>query len=106
MPRLRGWGRGGRARARGSRGRVVDEHQLEKEFRVPDFEQARSFTNAVGAIAEREGHHHDIHLAWGKVRIEIWTHKIGGLHENDFILASKIDGLLEEPRRQTTGLAG
>ncbi|HEY3056251.1 MAG TPA: 4a-hydroxytetrahydrobiopterin dehydratase [Thermoanaerobaculia bacterium] len=73
---------------------VADEHHLEKEFRFPDFEQALSFTNAVGAIAEREGHHPDIHLAWGKVRIEIWTHKIDGLTRSDFILAAKIDRIL------------
>ena len=74
--------------------RLVDEHHLEKEFRFPDFAQALSFTNAVGAIAEREGHHPDIHLAWGKVRIEIWTHKIDGLTRSDFILAAKIDRIL------------
>jgi 4a-hydroxytetrahydrobiopterin dehydratase len=72
----------------------VNEHHLEKEFRFPDFEQALSFTNAVGAIAEREGHHPDIHLAWGKVGIEIWTHKIDGLTRSDFILAAKIDRIL------------
>jgi 4a-hydroxytetrahydrobiopterin dehydratase len=74
--------------------RIVHEHHLEKEFRFPDFEQALSFTNAVGAVAEREGHHPDVHLAWGKVRIEIWTHKIDGLTRSDFILAAKIDRIL------------
>lgn len=82
------------ARELGSSWRVVNEHHLEKEFRFPDFEQALSFTNAVGAIAEREGHHPDIHLAWGKVGIEIWTHKIDGLTRSDFILAAKIDRIL------------
>lgn len=82
------------ARELGGNWRVVDEHHLEKEFRFPDFEQALSFTNAVGAIAEREGHHPDIHLAWGKVRIDIWTHKIDGLTRSDFILAAKIDRIL------------
>ena len=80
----------------GSVWRVVNEHHLEKEFRFPDFEQALSFTNAVGAIAEREGHHPDIHLAWGKVRIEIWTHKINGLTRSDFVLAAKIDRILPD----------
>ena len=80
----------------GSAWRVVDEHHLEKEFRFPDFEQALSFTNAAGAIAEREGHHPDIHLAWGKVRIEIWTHKIDGLTRSDFVLAAKIDRILPD----------
>jgi 4a-hydroxytetrahydrobiopterin dehydratase len=74
--------------------RVAEEHHLEKEFRFPDFAQALSFTNAVGAIAEREGHHPDIYLAWGKVRIEIWTHKINGLTRSDFVLAAKIDRIL------------
>lgn len=74
--------------------RIAEEHHLEKEFRFPDFAQALSFTNAIGAIAEREGHHPDIHLAWGKVRVEIWTHKIDGLSRSDFILAAKIDRIL------------
>ena len=82
------------ARELGGTWRIVDEHHLEKEFRFRDFEQALSFTNAIGAIAEREGHHPDIHLAWGKVRIEIWTHKIDGLTRSDFILAAKIDHIL------------
>lgn len=71
--------------------RVVDEHHLEKEFTFPDFAQALEFTNAVGAIAEEEGHHPDIYLAWGKVRVTIWTHKIDGLTRSDFVLAAKID---------------
>jgi 4a-hydroxytetrahydrobiopterin dehydratase len=71
--------------------RVVDEHHLEKEYRFADFAEALSFTNAIGAIAEREGHHPDIHLAWGKVAVTIWTHKIDGLTRSDFILAAKID---------------
>lgn len=74
--------------------RVVDEHHLEKEFRFPDFAEALSFTNAIGAIAEREGHHPDIHLAWGQVVVTIWTHKIDGLTRSDFILAAKIDEVL------------
>ena len=73
--------------------RVVDEHHLEKSFAFPDFAQALSFTNAIGAISEREGHHPDIHLSWGKVRVEIWTHKIDGLTRSDFILAAKIDAV-------------
>ena len=74
--------------------RVVDEHHLEKNFVFPDFAQALSFTNAIGAIAEREGHHPDIHLAWGAVGVTIWTHKIDGLTRSDFILAAKIDRIL------------
>lgn len=78
----------------GSGWRVVEEHHLEKDFRFPDFAEALSFTNAVGAIAEREGHHPDIHLAWGKAGVTIWTHKIDGLTRSDFVLAAKIDQIL------------
>ena len=71
--------------------RVVDNHHLEKEYRFPDFREALAFTNRVGELAEAEGHHPDIYLAWGKVRVTIWTHKIDGLTESDFVLAAKID---------------
>jgi 4a-hydroxytetrahydrobiopterin dehydratase len=70
---------------------VVDDHHLEKAYAFDDFKQALDFTNRVGEIAEREGHHPDIHLAWGSVRLTIWTHKIDGLTESDFILAAKAD---------------
>lgn len=73
--------------------RVVDGHHLEKEYAFPDFAEALAFTNRVGALAEEEGHHPDIYLAWGKVRITIWTHKIDGLSRGDFVLAAKIDRL-------------
>jgi 4a-hydroxytetrahydrobiopterin dehydratase len=73
--------------------RVVDEHHLEKEFTFPDFAQAMAFTNRVGALAEEQGHHPDIHLAWGKVKLQIWTHKIDGLTRSDFVLAAKVDEL-------------
>ncbi len=72
---------------------VVDDHHIEREIAFPDFQTALDFTNRVGALAEREGHHPDIHLAWGKVGIKIWTHKIDGLTESDFVLAAKIDRL-------------
>lgn len=72
---------------------VVDEHHLEREFSFPNFVQALAFTNKVGELAEAEGHHPDIYLAWGKVGIKIWTHKIDGLTESDFVLAAKIDRL-------------
>jgi 4a-hydroxytetrahydrobiopterin dehydratase len=72
---------------------VVDEHHLTKEFTFPDFAQALAFTNRVGAVAESQGHHPDIHLSWGKVGIDIWTHKIDGLTRSDFVLAAKIDEL-------------
>ncbi|HEX5000773.1 MAG TPA: 4a-hydroxytetrahydrobiopterin dehydratase [Terriglobia bacterium] len=70
---------------------VVDTHHLSREFQFKNFKTALDFVNAVGAIAEEQGHHPDIYLAWGKVRVEIWTHKINGLTESDFILAAKID---------------
>ena len=72
---------------------VIQEHHLEKEFSFKDFRQAMEFTREVGELAESEGHHPDIHLSWGKVRITVWTHKIDGLSESDFILAAKIDRL-------------
>jgi 4a-hydroxytetrahydrobiopterin dehydratase len=70
---------------------VVNNHHLEREFKFPDFKAALAFVNRAGAIAEEQGHHPDIYLAWGKARITIWTHKIDGLTESDFILAAKID---------------
>jgi 4a-hydroxytetrahydrobiopterin dehydratase len=74
--------------------RVVEREgvrRIEREYRFEDFRTALDFTVAVGELAEREQHHPDIHLAWGKVRVETWTHKIKGLHRNDFILAAKCD---------------
>jgi 4a-hydroxytetrahydrobiopterin dehydratase len=73
--------------------RVAGNHHLEKDFTFPDFAEALAFTNKVGAIAEEEGHHPDIYLAWGHVRVTIWTHKIDGLTRSDFVLAAKIDGI-------------
>ena len=73
--------------------KAVHEHHLEKEFSFKDFKEALAFTNKVGMLAEKEGHHPDLHLSWGKVRIVLWTHKINGLSENDFVLAAKIDKL-------------
>ena len=72
---------------------VINEHHLEKTFKFKDFRQALDFTNKVGELAEQQGHHPDIMLTWGKVTIDICTHKIDGLTESDFILASKIDQL-------------
>lgn len=71
--------------------RVNSGHDLEREFTFPDFKGALEFTNRVGAIAEKQGHHPDISLAWGKVGIKIWTHKIDGLTRSDFVMAAKID---------------
>ncbi len=70
---------------------VVDEHHLTKSYKFPDFKKALDFVNRAGAIAEEEGHHPDLALAWGRVDVKTWTHKIDGLTESDFILAAKID---------------
>ncbi|HZO86535.1 MAG TPA: 4a-hydroxytetrahydrobiopterin dehydratase [Verrucomicrobiae bacterium] len=70
---------------------VVQEHHLEKEFKFKDFRGALDFTNRVGALAEQQNHHPDIYLAWGKVKITLWTHKIDGLTESDFVMAAKIE---------------
>jgi 4a-hydroxytetrahydrobiopterin dehydratase len=72
---------------------VIDGHHITRSFKFPDFAQALAFVNKVGAIAEEQGHHPDILLAWGKADITTWTHKINGLTESDFILAAKIDKL-------------
>jgi 4a-hydroxytetrahydrobiopterin dehydratase len=72
---------------------VVEEHHLKREFKFPDFANALAFVNRVGALAEEQGHHPDILLAWGKAEMTLWTHKIDGLTESDFIMAAKIDRL-------------
>ena len=72
---------------------VVDEHHLEREYSFNDFKDALKYTNLVGEMAEEQGHHPDIYLAWGKVKIVVWTHKIDGLTERDFIFAAKADSL-------------
>jgi 4a-hydroxytetrahydrobiopterin dehydratase len=67
------------------------EGHLERAFSFKDFAQSLEFANKVGAIAEQEGHHPDLYVAWGTCRVEIWTHKIKGLTESDFYLAAKAD---------------
>jgi 4a-hydroxytetrahydrobiopterin dehydratase len=76
--------------------KLVGEHHLEKEYKFEDFRQALDFTNLVGEMAELQNHHPDIYLAWGKVKVTIWTHKIDGLTESDFIFAAKTDQLLQK----------
>ena len=71
--------------------KVFDEHHLERKFFFPDFKKGLDFTIAVGEMAEGQGHHPDIHLAWGSVVLTVWTHKINGLTESDFIFAAKVD---------------
>lgn len=73
--------------------KIVNKHHLTKSFLFPNFKIALAFVNQVGEIAESQGHHPDILLGWGKAGITIWTHKIDGLTESDFILAAKIDKL-------------
>ena len=73
---------------------VVNEHHLEREYRFDDFRQALDFTVRVGEMAEEQDHHPDISLAWGKVQVTIWTHKIDGLTESDFVFAAKADTLV------------
>jgi 4a-hydroxytetrahydrobiopterin dehydratase len=70
---------------------VVDEHHLERTFLFQGFQKGLDFTNAVGELAEAQGHHPDIYLAWGSVRLTVWTHKINGLTESDFIFSAKVD---------------
>ena len=74
--------------------KIIDEHHLEKEIRFKNFREALLFTNKIGELAEKEGHHPDILLSYGKVKIQIWTHKINGLSESDFILAAKCDHIM------------
>ena len=73
---------------------VVSGHHLEKSYTFADFSSSLAFVNRVGAVAEEQGHHPDIHPGWGKVRITVWTHKIEGLTESDFILAARADQAL------------
>jgi 4a-hydroxytetrahydrobiopterin dehydratase len=72
---------------------VVNEHHLQKSYTFKDFGETLAFVNRVGELAEQQGHHPDICFGWGKADITIWTHKIDGLTESDFVLAAKIDKL-------------
>lgn len=69
--------------------------QLERAFAFPDFQQALAFTNSVGDLAESEGHHPALLTEWGRVTVMWWTHKIRGLHRNDFIMAAKTDAIYQ-----------
>jgi len=73
---------------------VVGEHHLEKEYKFDNFQQALDFTNRVGQLAEAQNHHPDICLGWGWMKVTVWTHKIDGLTESDFVFAAKSDQLL------------
>ncbi len=80
VTRLKGW-------------KVVRGHHLARDYVFPNFVKALAFVNQVGRLAERVGHHPDLHLSWGKVRVEIYTHQINGLSRHDFLLAAKVDQL-------------
>lgn len=80
--------------------------RLARRFEFEDFKNAIAFVNRVADVAEEQGHHPDIAIHWNKVDLVLWTHKIGGLHENDFILAAKINRLLEESSRAAANVAG
>lgn len=77
--------------------KVVDGRRLNKSFVFPDFQKGLDFVNRVGAVAEAEGHHPDLCLSWGRVDAVIYTHKINGLTESDFVMAAKIDRALSAP---------
>ena len=79
------------ARDLGADWRVHDGHHLEKDYRFDDFRSAMDFAIRVGELAEEQGHHPDMHIAWGTVRLTVWTHKVDGLTESDFIFAAKAD---------------
>lgn len=76
---------------------IVDTHHLTKLYKFEDFQQALDFVNRVGEVAEANGHHPEVHLSWGTVSLDIWTHVIDGLTENDFILAAKCDREVRRP---------
>jgi len=80
--------------------RVAEQHHLEKLYKFKNFKRALQFTNIIGEIAERENHHPDIYLSWGKVELTVWTHAAGGLTENDFILAAKADQAFDSLKAQ------
>jgi 4a-hydroxytetrahydrobiopterin dehydratase len=73
--------------------KVIGEHHLEREYKFANFREALDFTNRVGELAEQQNHHPDIYLAWGKVKLTLWTHKIDGLTEGDFVFAAKVNQL-------------
>jgi len=78
--------------------RVIDGHHLEKEYTFPDFASALAFVDRVGAMADAQDHHPDIGLSWGRATVQIWTHKIDGLTESDFVFAARCEALGVEPR--------
>lgn len=78
LPHLDGW-------------EVLNDRRLVRTYAVKNFAQAMTLANRIGAIAEEQAHHPDLHVAWGRVGVEVWTHKIDGLTESDFVFAAKCD---------------
>jgi 4a-hydroxytetrahydrobiopterin dehydratase len=93
VPPLKGAELENLSRKLGNGWKVVDEHHLEREWKFKNFREALDFTNKVGELAERIQHHPDIYLAWGQVKLTLWTHKIDGLTESDFVFAAKVEAL-------------
>jgi len=71
--------------------------RIERDFRFPDFAHAQAFAVQFGDLCEAEGHHAEIHYGWGHCTVGFWTHKIKGLHENDFVMAAKVNGIADAP---------
>jgi len=72
---------------------VIEEHHLKRVYRFKNFREALDFVNKVGDLAEEHGHHPDISFGWGYAKVTVWTHKIDGLTESDFVFAAKVDTL-------------
>lgn len=81
---------------------VEDDRKLSKRYKTKDFATAVDFVNAITTVAEAEGHHPDLYVAWGKVEVYLWTHKIDGLTESDFVMAAKIDRVWSQTRPAMT----
>jgi 4a-hydroxytetrahydrobiopterin dehydratase len=78
----------------------TDPERIERDFRFPDFAQAQAFAVQVGDLCEAEGHHAEIQYGWGHCTVGFWTHKIKGLHENDFVMAAKVNVIADAPQGQ------
>ena len=76
--------------------KVNSKGHINKEYKFQDFIEAMKFANKIAEIAEKEGHHPDLHISWGSCKVEIWTHKINGLAESDFYLAAKIEEIFKK----------
>jgi 4a-hydroxytetrahydrobiopterin dehydratase len=79
-----------------------DAHRIERRFQFSNFREALAFVDKVGELAEREGHHPDVSFGWGYAIVSLRTKKIKGLHENDFIMASKVDRMFDRAKSRTS----